>query len=1080
MRSSKKHPPINQLDFFSAAKADEIKNVKIYRSSAGSGKTFTLVKECLKILIMDPNQYKHLLAITFTNEATREMRKRIISELGKIGEGKQTYYMKNISDELSGMQIPYRKRANKVLKNILHNYSRFEVSTIDHFFSRLVRSLAWELKLPIKYDIDVDNEQAMDYAVDAMFDTIHENQIILRWLEDFAFNLVEENKGWNIEYNLHKLGMELFSEKLHHHFSGSTISIEELANLVSQLNMTCTSFEKTLKELAREAVRIIKDAGLEARDFKGGSKSVAKIFHDILKGSFNLTATFMKVANGEDNWYAQKSLKKEKIKQVAANGLDNVAREIFEEHQRLYQNYVSAKALLKNIFSYGLLEALNAQLKTYRSENNLMLMSDMGFMLKEMISDHEAPFLFEKAGSRYLHLVIDEFQDTSDYQWHNLRPLVLNSVGSQHKVFIAGDVKQSIYRWRGGNMQLLISGVQNDLGSFSDQITEEALYINWRSAPEIVSFNNSFFSIAREIMSRHPDLPENGRQLVHSAYQHVKQKASKTDRGYVEVTFYDRKNEQYRSWQEMAKDDLLCRIGESIKDGFAYSDIMILVDLGYQANELAEFLSSLGIPVLTESSLLVHNSRIVQLLIAALEWLRDEDNKIAHANLIYNYLTLCGKKPDLHTVFSDPNLPEDNMLKEVLPESFWKNRDILARKTVYDLVEELVILFDLQERTDGFLQRFQDICLEQSAKGNNDIHSFLEWWEEKQQRNDRNSMRELSIVTPAGSNAVKIMTIHKAKGLESPIVFVPFAGEKFDLKEKSNSTFWTDNLPEQYKKFKVLPLSFDKQLKESHFEEAYRNEYLEVMIEKLNVVYVAFTRARQRLYIFSVKSKTKTDEINSLHKLLRAVFDHNKFPLKEHWDEKSWRFTLGECLRTRKEPEQRSPNLMEGYPTADYADKVKIRPQAQFFFQLLDNETSAKIKEGIQVHKVLEKLTSLKELDRVIYTSVQEGIINKKHSGEIKNMLGQLFSDERMQDWFSGNWESITEREIISEGKKYRPDRVMLKNGEAVIIDYKREKEEPKHKKQIGHYRNLLKRMGHEKITCYLLYILEKKVVEVA
>ncbi len=1007
------------------------------------------------------------------------MKNRVINELARLANGDQTEYKKALLEDLEGFNLPIEKRAKKALINILHDYSRFEISTIDHFFTRVVRALAWELKLPIKYEIDVDNEKAMTEAVSRLFDEVHTNAIVHAWLEDFAFSRLEDDRGWNVEYNLHELGMELFEEKFHQGFASHHISIEDLQDLVKQLHTIRDTFGSLLKDLANEAIDLINSNGLSVKDFSYGDRGAANTFFKIRYGDYRLTKRFINVAEGREDWYSQKSLKRDQIKTVAELGLDRITAEILTHHSSLYGNYVTAVQLLRNIFSYGLLEILNNKLAEYRADNNLMLLSDTGFLLREIIDKSDAPFIFEKVGSRYHHLVIDEFQDTSNYQWHNLLPMVLNTASDQHKLFIAGDVKQSIYRWRGGNMNLLIDGIKKDLQVFQEQITEKELDTNWRSARNIVEFNNSFFSAAKDIMSAHPELPED-RSLVAEAYKHLQQKAARAESGFVKAEFFEYWDQEQKHWTENAKREVISTISSCLSDGYTYRDMMILVDVGYQANELAEALAQNNIPVLTESSLLVTNSQQVQFLLSILRWFRDPENVVAKTNIVYTYLCLQGEEFDNNEILSDSR-SEWNRFSAVLPKSFTNNYSQIASRPIYEAIEELIIAFGLQKDADGFLQRFQDICLEQSQRGNNSPGSFLEWWDEKLRRRDRNALRDLSIVTPSESDAVTIMTIHKAKGLEAPIVILPFAGDRFELKEKRNSTFWTDQLPEQFHQFGILPLNFDASLSESSFEQAYRQEYLEVMVEKLNVVYVAFTRARERLYIFSVKFDPKKldAEINSLNKLIYSVLTHYSFDLKEYWDESTWLFQVGEGKPNQSKSQKGNASTLAQYGAYDYAEKIRIRSEAKRFFLLLDGEKSQRIKEGTKIHAALEKLESLDGKEKVISQLVSEGVINRSEGQDLLRQIDDLFNNTDIGKWFGPEWKVMNERAILSDGKIFRPDRVAFKGDLAVVIDYKLEKEESKHAKQITQYAELLARMGYKNIEKYLIYVSDAKVVQV-
>jgi len=1063
----------SQLDLFS--QPEEIKsggNIVIFKSSAGSGKTFALVKEILKILLMDPAQYQHILSVTFTNEATKKMKTSIIEELSSISSGTETETLKIIKQELEGMNIPFQKRAYKALKNILHNYSRFEISTIDHFFTHIIRALAWELNLPISYEIDVDNETALESAIEKLYADLTENEEIRNWLEDFAFSKLEEDKGWNIEYNIKELGLQLFEERYHLHKPGKDINIEELSGLVERLKETRNMFVLAQKSLAKEAINLVNKSQLKWSDFKGGSRSVIWNFDKIIKGNLVLTDTFKKLAAGNEEWFSQKSFKKDEINELVKSGLGEISNQILTNHQQLYHNYNTSVSLLKNIYTYGLLDLLDEKLSEYKEENNLVLLSDSAIILSN-INNYDVPFIYEKMGSTFNHFLIDEFQDTSDFQWKNFKPLMLNAASENNKILIAGDVKQSIYRWRGGNMNLLIHGVRKTFQDFQTQINERKLDRNWRSGINIVKFNNAFFSLASSVLGQHSHL-EGRNELMSEAYLEVIQKAEKDNHGYVQIKFLDGVDGVWDSWTENAKKETVEAIKESKGHGFDYKDIMILVDVGWQANELSDFLTKHQIPAITESSLLVENSPLIRLIISTMEWVVDPNDEVAFNNIAHQYNVINGSYPD-----SPHDLFTKKQAINYLPEGIENLMHEISSKPLYELVEEIIILFKLNLKADIFLNRFQDICLEQSGKGIETVRDFIPWWKDKLRRHEKN--QDLSVIMPADSNAVRIMTIHKAKGLESPIVIVPFAGSKFELKTRKNTTIWVNELPENLSKYESLPVNFSDNLVDSDFIDAYKDELLEGMIERLNVVYVAFTRPQERLYIFSYNSKSRDygKGIENLQKLLTRVLEHPSFEYNTNFDAETNQFIMGEKSAASPREKLMETKPISEYPASPYQEKARVRDSSQKFFMITEHEKAVKIKEGIQLHSILEKLNKPSELDNVILKLQQEGIFRISETQMIKERVEDLLENSQFKSWFSPDWKVMNERKIIHEGNAYKPDRVLLKKNSAVVIDYKREKRDKKHEKQINEYAAMLAKMGIKSIQKYLVYTVDFEILEI-
>ena len=1007
------------------------------------------------------------------------MKERVLEQLMLISEGRDTEMKQLIAQDFAdeNINLVFEKRANWALENILYDYSRFEVSTIDYFFTRLIRSLTHELKLPSRYEIDIDNEKAIEAAIDRLFDELPVKEEVRSWLEDFSYNRIDSDQGWRIEPNIKELGMELFKEKFHELYSSEGFRLDELKHFIANLQNTRKEFENGMKERAREAIGMIDGSGLEVKDFK---RWTADKFYQILDGNFELKKTFTSVAKGEGDWFTGKSLKKARIRELVDSGLGDIAKEILDYYSRLYPKYISSKELLRNIYAYGLLDLIRLNLREYRSENRVLLLSDTHFLLKDIICQdedaclHEAPFLYEKFGSRFKHILIDEFQDTSNYQWFNLLPLVMNSVSNQHLAMIVGDVKQSIYRWRGGNMHLLLEQAQKDLSRFRDLTDENTLNTNYRSARPIVEFNNAFFRQAIRQVRMIQDFPQDD-PLIDKAYSEVEQEIRSDKEGYVEFRFFPRLEEEI-DWKTKAKQSALAAIDQAISDGYDYNDILILVDTGELGNEMAEFLSLQGKPFISDSSLMLENSMVIRFLLSTMTWMVNPEDQVARVNvvLLYNEINK-DSISHIHDLVGVALDETGEFFNEHFPDSFLQEA---LKKTLYELVEELIIRFDLNRFADSYLKRFQDICLDNTSKGNLDISDFLRWWEETKTRKDQRE--QLSIITPSRENAIMVMTIHKAKGLEYPVVIVPFAS--YRLKPLHETMFWTGVLEEPYRDFKILPLNFNSDLEQSEFAGAYRKELMEGVIEKLNQTYVAFTRPRERLYVFSEQFKVPVsdEDPGNLHKLIYSVFNNPGFKYHGKWDENEWTLQLGACTpRTREKEEEPAAFKMRAYQSSKYLDRISIRPESNRFFLLFDNAKSEKIKDGVRTHTVLERITKKEDLDQILVEMTNQGLVEDNHYPAIREKVDTLFDNDLFRDWLEGGWEVYSEKEIFSDGKAYRPDKVLVRNDEAVVIDFKREKEREQHIKQIKNYADLLENLGHTNIRKYLVYVEDLRIVEV-
>ena len=492
----------------------------IYKSSAGSGKTFTLVKEYLKLVLKRPKDFQHTLAITFTNKATEEMKSRVLSSLQEIANGEHTVMFKVLISELDGElnEGIIKYRANEAYELIIHNYSRFEICTIDSFFSRVVRSFSKELDIPLSYELEMNTALALEEAVNQLFRSLSENKALRIWLEQYTFSEIENDKSWDVEKNITDLGRNLFKEEFQEGFSQVDITLKRLAELVAELKQVIERYKKSMKAAATLAISAIEGAGLTPEDFSGKSRGPANTFYKIRdKEDFDLTNTFVLTAKGEKSWYAQKAEKADLIEQTLQGTLGDAIDQLMlcvKKHER---DYRTASALFRNIYSFGLLETLNSNLKTYRDEQNIMLISDNNALIREIIREDDAPFIFEKIGSFFKHILIDEFQDTSNFQWNNLLPLILNSLSLGNQVLIVGDVKQSIYRFRGGNMRLLLNQIDRDLAIYKEVTSYENLEENYRSLKGIVEFNNAFFDLLPKALEKIEHV--NDTEFINKAYQ---------------------------------------------------------------------------------------------------------------------------------------------------------------------------------------------------------------------------------------------------------------------------------------------------------------------------------------------------------------------------------------------------------------------------------------------------------------------------------------------------------------------------------------------------------------------------------
>lgn len=1000
------------------------------------------------------------------------MKSRVLKSLLEIAKGEATpmaqVLIAEFEGELSASLI--QLRAEEAYELIIHNYSRFEISTIDSFFSRVVRSFSRELDIPMSYELEMNTALALDEAVAQLFRSLSQQKELRLWLEQYTFDQIENDKSWNVEGNIQELGRNLFKEQFQEGFIHVDVTLPRLTELVAEMKKVIDQYKRTMKAAARQAIGAIEDAGLSIDDFSGKSRGPVNTFFKIVeKEDFELNKTFLATANGEKSWYAKKSDKADEIEQVLTGGFGEAIESLLSCVKNHERNYRTTLALFRNIYAFGLLEALNSNLKDYRDEQNIMLISDNNALIREIVRQDDAPFIFEKIGSFFKHVLIDEFQDTSNFQWNNLLPLVLNSLATGNEVLIVGDVKQSIYRFRGGNMRLLLEQVGKDLVNFKEVIHYKNLEDNYRSLQGIVQFNNTFFDRLPKSLDRIEHV--NDMAFVARAYEGHTQTPRQAAGGYVQVLLYQADESIAETWKERALASLVTNIRENIDLGHDYSDVLVLVSKNGDMPDIATHLLANDIPFVSERSLMLGNNDLIRFLIEALYFLQSEEDDIGLVNLTHLYRKMKGVGQIDHLV--KRTFTASDLAQLGLPAVFLDRRRALAQLPLFDLIEQLLLLFDFRTESDVFIQKFQDLLLEQTQKGIHSIHGFLEWWADQG--------KDSTIAGNENTNAVKIMSVHKSKGLEAPIVMIPFADYSF-LPNANLHSFWTREVPEYLSDLSFVPLNYSKTgLINTDFEEAFLEETLESVMDSLNKTYVAFTRAREKLYVSGPHQTPKANgSFHRINHFLEVILDDCNLAIEKNEADHVIKYEyLANLAKTAKAEPTDSVTEIDTYPMASYIDHLSIRQDSDRFFMLQNTEGAENISMGHQVHEVLSLMANAFDAEAVIKQLLAEGTVLARDVSKIKERVNRLMQHPQMQQWFAADYEVLTERELSYDGIILRPDRVMVKNEEAIILDYKKEKKEKAHEAQVKRYIEAVSSLGYAKTNGYVVYVDPVEIVQV-
>lgn len=859
-------------------------NFLIYKSSAGSGKTYTLVKEYLKIILRKPEEFKNILAITFTNKAADEMKSRIIQKLKDLSEGNDNELEKVLKDE--GINTDIRLNADIVLKKILHAYSYFSVLTIDSFLLKVVRAFSKELRLQLGYEIEVDTLAVMERITEKLLDDIGRDKELTKYLVDFAFSNMDENKGWKIDKAIIKTGMEIFKERHWQQKLGGEPDVyddkQKLNELIKKLFDTIKNFEKTMFDFSVQAEKILTENGLQMEDISGKRNGVAGYLLKNLRenSKYKPTETALKASSDISKWYSKTSKLKLQIIKAVNNGLMDVLNKAIENYSVNSINYYTARELVKNIYVLGIFNNLIEKLKNYRDENRVLLITDLNNILLKVTADNNTPFVFEKIGNYYKYFLIDEFQDTSSFQWQNILPLIINSLSENYFSMVVGDVKQSIYRWRSGNMKLLMEKIYDDLYMFRPQIKDELLIENRRSRINIVEFNNKFFNAAAGyINSWSKDISS---ELFEKAYIDCVQNTGKcAEGGYVEISFIEDDEENEIKAYDLVYEKVLITVNEILNAGFSLKDILVLVRTNREGSSIAGYLLDKGIRVISNESLIVINSPKVKLIINILKYILDNKNILAKTEILLNFCYLNKNEFRYNEVFEDHNKSIDTLFEKIIPSEFFfadkkgtdynKINPSLHNLSLFDAVELICRIFRINNESDAYLLRFQDAVLEYLKSNTSDIASFLDWWEDEKYK--------CSIIIPEQEDAVRVMTIHSAKGLQSKIVILPFANWNMAV-EGTKDTIWVSTEADDMFKGTSFLVKAVSDLRSTHFGEAYNDEQVMTYLDNLNLLYVSLTRAIDRLYVY-VPPSSRNKQYTA-GKLIKEIISLNENFIKNY------------------------------------------------------------------------------------------------------------------------------------------------------------------------------------------------------
>ena len=1010
------------------------------------------MKEYLHIILQNENAYafKNILAITFTNKAANEMKERVLHTLNAFAskdvlKGGDKTMLDILKVELLKGEEFIRERSREIITSVLHNYGDFNITTIDKFILRIVRAFAHDLKLPINFEIELDDKALVSKAVDQLLMKVGEIPELTSALIEYSRHQAAEGESWGIEKNLKEIAPELLKEQGFQHIQKiKSFELSHFIELNKSYSKKTKEFERTMISFAKKGMKLMENKGLTGDEFSNGSKSFKSFFKKITQYDFeNENKNVVKIIS-EDKWYKKDidTISKQKIDEIKED-----LKSIYSSIQQYKENYLAEYEMdclvSKNLFAVALLNEIEKNIEELRNEQNFVHISEFNKRILEIVLTQPIPFVYERIGEKFKNYLIDEFQDTSVLQWQNLLPLIDNSLASANKNLVVGDTKQAIYRFRGGDVEQFVQlgdhnftssnpFVQERLSALNRNFEEKILNENFRSSQNIIAFNNSYFEKIKQI------LPPNLMTFYKDYFQNNSfAKAG----GFVQVKKFEEEG------QELS-DQLLIQIKNSISDciqrGYQFTDIAILVRQNEWGSTIADDLLENNIPVVSSESLLLGKNPSIKLLISILQFCFQSSNKTAAVEVVRG-MHLHGKLSlDLHddlTKYS--NHPEKLIacLKE-------KNIDIhqLSHISLYELVQKWTNLLNMPLNSNYMIQFFD--CINQFCTQNGpDLARFLIWWEENE--------KKLSVQVDTHENAVTISTVHKSKGLEYPIVIIPFLNQQI---YRNNEKIWIDKNDEE------LPSAYvhlSKSLLLTSHADVFNEERNKTLLDYINMLYVAFTRAKTEMYIFGAFGEKK--EPTYVGDLLAHCFEEN-----------STLFQIGEKTRcTERTEEQRNLYSSEILAPSNWRQKIKISRQAP----LIWNEMSAR-EYGTLIHTLLAEISCEEDTASVIEKSVAAGLLDSSLANNIQDKINQLIHQEEIKHLFKKGLKTRTEKEIITkEGNILRPDKIIELNDIIYLIDFKTGEERPQHISQIKEYAAHVRDIENKDICCLLLYIDKNKVV---
>lgn len=1041
------------------------KKFVVYKSSAGSGKTFTLVKEYLKLALSNDSQiqlnYKRILALTFTNKAAAEMRIRIISALIQIcDETKNTELEKTLCDELQVENVRLKERAQKLINYLLHHYSDFAVSTIDSFSHKIVKTFAHDLKLPVNFNLETDTKDFYNKVISQLINEIGSDKEITSLLKEFALNNIDDEQNWDPETSMQEFAKILQQENsIEHIHHLSSLSEEELNKMKLTLQSKLKSFKQFIVSEGNKALDLIRSKQLTDADFINKARGPQNFFNKCVAFSIDqsdINSTLLKAIES-GKWAANDTPNKTKVESITPALIDT-ANKLIDFIQANIGQYKLYSLINKSIYPILLLNKIQAITNELKQEEQLVFIEEFNSKIFEFIKNEPVSFIYERLGDRYKNFLIDEFQDTSTLQWQNILPLVENSLADGNFNLLVGDGKQSIYRWRNANVRqfALLPHLEN--ASLSPVLAaqeqalirnyeEKVLNTNYRSFSTIIKFNNAIFEYLSTNLLSEP---------LNKIYVNQAQEIKNQSIGYVTITNEAKEADEL---EEFICNKTLAYVNHALENGYELNDICILSHSNKKGSIIANFLSKHNIAVISNDSLLLSNCAEVNTVSAFFKYLQNTKDHVS-ATVVLNYLlnTGCISLSQFHQ--SVIKLSEYDLFSVLLELKISINETDIQTKNLLDCAVYIIEKLDLNKNASAniYIRFLLDEITKYMSSKNSNISEFNSWWEKRSEK--------ASLVISENLNAVKVMTIHSSKGLEFPIVIMPFCNWDPSKKREQWIELNDSELP-----IHSAYVPFNNNTAEAGFSAELEKETQESILDNINMLYVAFTRAVEQLHIISsVSFKNNRGGVN---KWLSNFINNSSL-----FTQNGMTYEFGENIKkTSHHKKNEAIVVLDQLHLQSEIGAVKIKGSYLKNSELTENAKQ----KGILMHYILSKIKHEHEVDHALKTALVEGFIKDSELPDLKTVIIKLLNIDKLKPYFSDQFEIKMEAEILDEtGEILRPDRIAISATETCIIDYKTGKENTsKYSQQMQSYEIALKKMNYTNIKKLLVYVEEFKVIEV-